>query len=509
MPVEKTLNISHPEFGTVNTLVIVLYMLAMLAVGWWCSRRMVGLRSFFIGEGKVNHIAVGLSLLGTYLSSLTMMALSGLAFGPSDLTWTVQLPFLILTAFVITRHVLPRYREAGVISVYEFLEQRIHVSSRLLAAACFCAFSIARMGIVLYLPALAFHIVTGFDLAGTIIVMGLVVTVYTVMGGIEAVIWTDVVQVGFIAVAPVFTLYYIFAGTGWSNFWVLAQEQQKLRTFDWGLDPRKAVTVWLVLQTVFETVRIYGTSQDMTQRYAAADSTAKANRAVWIGVLGYIPLAYAFYFIGAAFAVYYRVNPDPNIEALVAAKKTDAIYPYFIVTHLPVGIAGLIFAAIFAAAMSSIDSLLNSTSTVVIEDFYKRFSRTERSDAHYLRVAQALVVVFGLFTIAAGLSFMGEKSQMQVVFNTWMGILTNGVLGLMALAFLPFRVNRWAALAGFAASYGCLFYLMYGNQELLGLAKDQRVSFLLRPVICNPVCFLVALGVHGLLKGGHGNVETQ
>lgn len=491
--------ISHPDFGVLNYSVLVIYLLAMLAVGWWCGRKVVGLRGFFIGDGKINHIAVGLSLLGTYLSSLTMMALSGVAFGAADMTWSIQLPFLIITGLIITRFMLPRFREAGVISVYEFLEQRIHVSSRLLAAACFCVFAIARMGIVLYLPALAFHIVTGFDLATTILVMGLVVTLYTVMGGFEAVIWTDVCQVFLIAIAPIFTIYYIFAGMGDANFWTLAEENHKFRMLDWSLDLRETVTVWLVLQTIFETVRIYGTSQDMTQRYVSTESTAKANRAVWIGILGYIPLAYSFYFIGAALSVYYQVNPDPNIAALVEAKKTDAIYPYFIVTHLPAGLAGVIFAAIFAAAMSSIDALLNSASTVIIEDFYKRFSRTKKQDSHYLNVARFLTVVLGIGTTVAALMFIGQKSQMQIVFNILMGVLVNGVLGLMALAFLPFRVNKWAAVAGFVASYLCLFYLMYGPQEFLGFESGQKINFLLRPVICNPVCFFVALGVHAVL----------
>ncbi|MGD8240583.1 MAG: sodium transporter, partial [Armatimonadota bacterium] len=185
--------ISHPDFGTVNYAVIFLYLVGMLVVGGWLARRIKGTRGFFIAEGKLPAWLVGLSLLGTYLSALTVMALSGIAFGPADWTWTIQLPFLVLTAVVITGFVLPRYREAGVISVYQYLEQRIHVSARTLAAACFLALQVGRMGLVLFLPALAFHIITGADLALTIVVMGLVVTVYTVLGGIEAVIWTDAV----------------------------------------------------------------------------------------------------------------------------------------------------------------------------------------------------------------------------------------------------------------------------------------------------------------------------
>lgn len=491
----------HPDFGAANYVVLALYLVGMMVVGWWCSRRIKGARAFFIADGKLNFVLVGLSLLGTYLSALTMMALSGVAFGGAHMTWSVQLPFLILTAFVITRWVLPRYREEGVISVYEFLERRIHVSSRFLASTSFILFGVARMGIVIYLPALAFHVITGCDLHLTIIVMGLVITLYTVLGGMEAVIWTDAIQVVLFSVAAVVSIIFIFTGMGDANFWELAEKHEKLTHFDWSMDPTKVVTIWLVLQTIFETIRIYGSQQDMTQRYMTTESTKKANWSVWISILAYIPLGYAFYFIGASLFVYYQANPDPNVALVVNEMhgKRDAIYPYFIATQLPAGLAGAVIAAIFAAAMSSVDSLLNSTSTVIVEDFYKRFSAEERSDEHYLRVARILTVVLGVFVTLAALTFIGGKTPMQEVFNSVMSIFTNGVLGLMVLAFLPVRINKWAAVAGFLVSYLVLFYLLWGPQEFLGFEEGKRMSFLMRPIICNPVCFLVALGVHALM----------
>lgn len=522
MPPEQQVTTSHPDFGIVNYGVLVLYLLGMLGIGWWSSRRVKSARGFFIAEGKLNHVIVGISLLGTYLSALTMMALSALAFGPADMTWSVQIPFLLVTAFVITRFVLAKYREAGVISVYEFLERRIHVSSRLLASLCFWVFAVAKMAINIYLPALAFHVVTGFNLEAIILVTGVVVIFYTVLGGIEAVIWTDVVQVFIFTLAPILTLYYIFTGLGDHSFWEIAKEHHKLRTIDWSLDVTKAVTVWLVLQTVVETIRIYSTQQEMTQRYMTTESTAKANRSVWISIIGYIPLGYAFYFIGAGLFVYYQVNPDPFVDVirkvlyetpgnpsgltkeviLQAKKNKDAIYPYFVATRLPVGIAGAVIAGFFAASMSTISSLLNSASTVIVEDFLKRFAKREETDAHYLMMARVLTIVLGVLATVFALCFIGSGQAIQEVFNILMGILMNGVLGLMALAFLPFRVNKWAALIGFAVSYLCLFYLMWGPQEFMGLPPGKTIHFLLRPVICNPVCFLVALGVDAALPKG-------
>ncbi|MFQ6097048.1 MAG: sodium/solute symporter [Armatimonadota bacterium] len=497
--------------------IIILYLFGMLFVGGYVSRRIKNTRGFFIAEGRLNPIVVGLSLMATYLSALTMMALSGIAFGSADMTWAIQLPFLILTAFVITRFVLPRYREAGVISVYEYLERRIHVSSRLMASFCFILLSIGRMGLVLFLPALAFHIVTGASLPLTIIVMGIVVTLYTVLGGIEAVVWTDAIQAVIFSMAAVLTIGYIFfdVHAAGGDFWLRALTPRpedhgyKLRIIARGLDYRQVVTAWLILQTIFETIRIYGTQQDMTQRYMTTRSTAEANRSVWIAICGYIPLGFLFYFIGAALAVYYQVQPDPNVPALVAAKRSDAIYPYFVVTRLPVGTAGLVIAAIFAAAMSSIDSSMNSASTVCVEDFYKRFvsvvtpaehrklalsdapPRTaylavvQDPDRHCLRVARGLTVLWGGLATYMALLFMNIASA-QVAWSKIMGISTNGILGLMALAFLPFRVHRWAAVLGFVACYEALFIMMYCT----------KVNFLLWPVVGNLVCFFVALALN-------------
>ncbi|HUT35982.1 MAG TPA: sodium/solute symporter [Planctomycetota bacterium] len=478
--------IAIPEqtFGTANYAMVILYLGGMLAIGWWTSRRISGTRGFFIAEGKLNHIVVGISLMTTYLSAFTMMGLSASAFSNKDWTWAIQLPFLVLTAFVITRFVLRRYRDAGVISVYQYLEQRIHVSSRLLASVSFIVFSVARMGLVLYLPALAFSIITGFPLVWTIVVMGVVVTVYTAIGGIEAVIWTDLAQAFFIVVGAVFSIIFVLANTGLAEFGRVTATFHKFRLAEPGFPQAgltQVVALWLVLETIFQTIRIYGTQQDMTQRYMTTASTRKANASVWIAILTYIPLGFAFYFIGSALFAYYTVVPDATVSALVANGRADAIYPYFVASRLPAGLAGIVIAAIFAAAMSSIDACMNSSSTVCIEDFYRRFSRVERDDGHYLNVAKGLTWAWGILATLMALSFM-QITKAQDVWAKIMGLSTNGVLGLMALAFLPWRVNKVAAATGFVVSYVCLFFMMRSS-----------LTFLLWPVIGNSVCFGVAV----------------
>jgi len=497
------IHVPPPKFGALNYAVVVIYLAAMLAIGWWTSRYIKGTRGFFIAGGRLNYIVVGVSILTAYLSALTMMALPGVAFGKLDWLYGAQLPFLILTAFVITRFVLKRYRDAGVISVYAFLEQRIHVSSRLLASFCFILFAIGRMGLVLYLPALAFSIVTGANLLTTIIVMGAVVTIYTVMGGIEAVIWTDFAQAFVMLAGGVVSVIYVLGGTG-AEFGRVAAEHHKFRLIAGGADITQLLTLWLILETIFQTIRIYGTQQDITQRYMTTPTTKAANRSVWIAILGFIPLGFLFLFIGSALFVYYKVNPDPTVAALIARDRADSIYPYFVASRLPPVVAGLVIAAIFAAAMSSIDACMNANSTVCVEDFYRRFRKAELPDEHHLAVARWLTLVWGALATVMAILFINIQTA-QIVWGKIMGISTNGVLGLMALAFLPRRVHKAAAVAGFLVSYLCLFTMMWFLQvkptiALMYPVTGAKVSFLLWPVIGNTVCFGVALLVDASIR---------
>lgn len=482
-------------FGLINFAVLGLYFVGMLGLGLWCSGRVKTARSFFIADGRLKWPIVGLSLLGTYLSALTMMALSGIAFGEHHLTWAIQLPFLVLTAFVITRWVVGRYRAAGIISVYEYLEMRIHISARVLASLTFVIFSIGRTALVLYLPALAFSTVCHVDLTTTIIVMGLIITLYTVLGGIEAVVWTDAIQVCIFTFAAIYTLVAVFTRMGDADFVAVANQYDKFKFLLPGVSLFKITSVWLVLETIVQTIRIYGTQQDMVQRYMTADSDASARRSVWLGAVGYIPICFMFYFIGVSLFVFYVVNPDPAVMsvdgmAVTRVMRADTVYPYFIATQLPPGLAGLLIAAVFAAAMSSIDSLMNSASTVCVEDFYRRFTKTSRDERHYLFVARWLTVLWGVSATCVALLIFHRIDYAQKTWSIMQAVLGSGMLGLMGLAFLPFRVSKWAAAIAFVGSF-VLVTLLKVRSDLI---------WLVLPIIGNGVTFFGALVLHATIQ---------
>lgn len=472
--------------------VVAIYMAAMLAIGWWCGRKIEGSRRYFIGDGKLHFITVGLSVLATYLSALTMIALPGMSYGAHDWTYTVQLPFLVLTAYIITRFVVPLYRRSGAISVYQLFEQRIHVSARIFGSISFLIMSLARMSILLYLTALAIHTATGLDLIWTIVIMGVVTIFYTAIGGIEAVIYTDVIQAIVFILAAFVSLFYIVRDIPLAQFLAVTSEYHKFRMIVPEFDPMKIVTLWLVLETIFQTIRIYGTQQDITQRYATTDSTAKAARSVWVGTLTYIPLGYLFYFIGTALFVYYKIHPALSLPA-----KPDQIYPYFVVTVMPIGLPGLVIAAFLAASMSSISSSMNSVATVCVEDFMKRFARTPRTDEFFLSRAKWMTYGWGLLAIVLTLTFI-NASYAQILWGKLMGLCTNGVLGLLVLALLPIRTTKWAAIGGLIASYAAL-----------ALAIWAGVNFLLWPVIGNLTCILVALLLNPLFRAQQGEITRE
>ena len=489
-------------FGALDHVVLIVYLAGMLVIGWIASRRVKTARNYFIGSGRMNYVLVGVSLLGSYLSALTMMSLSGASYGDLNWLYVAQLPFLILTAIIITRFVLPKYREAGVISVYEFLEQRIDISARMLASVSFVLLSIGRMGLVLYLPALALATATGISLPLSIIIAGVIITIYTAMGGIEAVIWNDVIQVVIIVAGAFLTMWYIFADIGVQQFIDVASAHNKFQIINPSLNIAEITTLWLILETIFQTVRIYGNQQDMTQRYMSTESTAKANRSVWLSIAGYIPLGFIFYFIGTGLFVFYQVHPDPSLPGV-----RESIYPYFIVNSLPAGVSGLVIAAILAASMSTIDSLMNSSSTVCVEDFLKRFGRKKRTEGDYLSKARLLTWMWGVLCVVMALVFMVIGSEYtQIIWGMLMAITTNGMVALTALAFLPFRVNKWAAISGFAVSYVCLILMMstkFKVEPFLTIdsfLSPPHINFLLWTVVGNVVCFVVALGVNAALS---------
>ncbi len=355
----------------------------------------------------------------------------------------------------------------------------------------------------MYLVALAIEPLTGWDVRWIIIGTGLLVTLYTLLGGIEAVIWTDAVQSLVLSLGICMAIGIIVwqMPEGPNQIFHTAQIDEKFSWGSFGPDMTRP-TFWVVLvYGLFINLTNFGIDQSYVQRYATAKSERDAAGSVWLGCLLYIPISALLFFVGTALYAFYRALPE-RIPADVAA---DQVFPYFIVHEFPVGMTGLLIASILAAAMSSVDSSLNSSATLIYEDWYKRFRNKQPTPKQSMRVLHFSTLAFGCVGTVAALAMIGAKSVLDVWWQI-AGMFSGGMLGLFLLGMLAPRATRSAALP--ATLLGILLIVW------LSLSKTtfwpEPLQFLANPLhdyltIVVGTCALLLVGfVLMLLSGKSG-----
>jgi SSS family transporter len=465
MPGIRSAQISRIEtkrktsFGWLNWTVLAFYLMAMLGMGIYFMRRENGAEDFFKGGGRVPWWAAGISIYATMLSAITYMAIPAKAYA-IDWTYYPMLWMIPLVGFPVIWYYLPYFRRSKAASAYAILEERFNAATRLMASALFCVFMVARMALVLYLPSLALTAVTGIDIYLCIVLMGLVTIIYCTMGGVEAVIWGDVVQGCILVGGAIFAALYLWSNTegGFSGAWQMAVDNDKLRLFVWSWDYRH-VTFWVAILGggIANNLISYTSDQTVIQRYMTTKDEKSAGRSILVNGFMSVFISVAFYFIGTGLYTFYKTHPqslDINMQ------QGDAIFPYFMMSQMPAGIAGLLIAAIFAATMSTISSNINSVSTAFSVDFIQRFRPTIKDDA-LLRVARWTCIVSGLIGLGIALLMATwDITSLLDYFNTILGLLTSGLGGLFVMAVFFPRIKGKAALTGFIAGELVVF-LMY------------------------------------------------
>ena len=446
-------------FGLLNWMVPGLYFLAMLGMGLFFMRREKGGNDFFRGGGRIPWWAAGISIYATMLSAVTYMTIPAKAYA-TDWTYYPILVMILPASYLIIKYYLPHFRRQNVTSAYEYLERRFNLSTRLMASGLFIVFMVARMALVLYLPSLALTTVTGIDIRTCILLMGVVTIVYCTLGGMEAVVWSDVVQGIILVGGAFFSAWYLFANTegGFQGAWEIAVSDDKMRLFDWSLDYRRA-TFWVAIIGGLANSLISGTGdQTVIQRYMTVKDEKSARKSIVTNAVMCVGINIVFYLIGTGLYTFYKTHP----QALGSQpESTDAIFPFFMMTQMPQGVAGLLIAAIFAATMSTISSNINSVSTMFCIDFWKRF-RPQTSERQLLRVARRTCVASGLIGVFIAL-MMTTWNILSLLdyFNTILGLLTSGLGGLFAMGvFLP-RIHGRAALIGFVTGTASTFFLQF------------------------------------------------
>ena len=503
------------QLRTTDLAVLVLYLGAVFGLGCWFARKSGTTQEFMAAGGSIPGWAVGLSILGTYVSSIGFLGSTGKAFVGNWNSWVFGLTLPVAAWFAV-KYFVPLYRKRNVVSAYSQLETRFGPWASLYALTCFLLGQLARVGAILYLVSLALEPLTGWDVQTIIILTGVMVTVYTMLGGIEAVIWTDVAQ-SIVLIAGAFLcagllLFEMPAGPGQLFDVANASDKFSLGSFSLSADTLtgSSPTVWMVLAYgIFINLQNFGINQGFVQRYITAKSDKDARFSVWLGAIIFPLISILFFFIGTGmFSLYHTdtelldhlrrqvvmtelkdsgiENPteaeitagfaanaasrrkdaeeqlkQQGIEVTEAAVATrtadlwdkelgDKVLPHFIVHKLPIGMAGLLIAAIFAAAMSSMDTSLNSAASLVLCDIFQRYSSSEISEKKAMTILYGSTLGFGLVGTGAALAIylFSAKSILDLWWDLE-GIFAGGMLGLFLLGMISKRAqNPQAIVAG-------------------------------------------------------------
>lgn len=471
------------DFGWLNWTVLILYLLAMIALGYFFMKRESGAEDFFKGGGRIPWWAAGISIYATMLSAITYMAYPAKAFA-TDWCYYPMLITILLVSFPVIHYYLPFFRRLNVTTAYEYLELRFNALTRLMASALFIIFMVARMALVLYLPSLALTAVTGIDIYICIVLMAAITILYCTMGGVEAVVWGDVVQ-GFILVGgAIFAVVYLILGTdgGFSGFIDIATADDKMRLFDWSLS-YKSATFWvIIIGGMANNLISYTSDQTVIQRYLTTKDENEARRSIMMNGVMSVFVSIAFFAIGAGLYTFFKTHPA---EMDITMAKNDIIFPFFMMSQLPAGLAGLLIAAIFAATMSTISSNINSVATAFSVDFYKRF-RPTATDHSVLACARYTCIISGVIGMAIAL-LMATWNILSLLdfFQEILGLLSSGLGGLFLMGIFFPRIGGKAALAGFVSGVAAVFvtkyfteasFLLYGA---IGMCVSVVVGYVL------------------------------
>jgi solute:Na+ symporter, SSS family len=488
-------------------LVVVVYLLSVGAIGMWVARRKKKTtEEYFLANRRIPAWLVGFSIVGTVISSVTFVALPGAAFSSN---WRLIVPNLmvpIVLVFVVA-FVVPFYRRVVRMSSYEYLEKRFGAFARLYSSTGFLLLRVIDLGFTMLLTAIAVEVIAGWDIRLVIIGIGLFTILYTIVGGIEAVIWTDVLQ-GCVLAAGAVTILAIILLTpegGPASVLSTAYQGGKFGLGDYNLNWSNLFSsepiFWVfAISGLMHFGRSYITEPNIVQRYLVARTDRDARRGVLAGLFACVPIWVTFAFIGSGLWAFYQMtgaNLPPEI-----LQKPDNILPYFIVTQLPAGLIGLILAAILSAANSNVSSDLNSVATVTTQDYFIK-AWPNSSERARLRFGRSVVFIGGLFSAGIALLLISArvKALIELVITLGM-IFAGGILGLFALGYLTTRATRRGAYIGMAI---CLLFILWAT--ITGpLNVDLGVNFTMHPIMIgifsHPLLFITGY-LASLLLGGY------
>ena len=498
------------------------YLCIVLGIGIYFSRRNTSTEEYFVGGRRFRGWVIGLSLVGTSISSITFLAYPADAFKTDWLRYLPNLallPAILVAAFVF----LPFFRRGNMTSAYEFLEMRYGPSVRVYGAVAFLVAQVVRLAMILWLLSLLIQQVTGLSPTTAIVLGGLFVGLYTVIGGIDAVIWTDVLQTVVLLLGGILCLWVILealpgglgqivdqAGAA-GKFALAPWENGAPGETSWSLSLSEKTATMMLLIGLTNWLTEYSSNQNTVQRYCASQSTQEARRGLWVYLFTALPI-WAFYmFLGTALWVFFETFPDAQASAILNGQaRAETLMPHFITGYLPAGVAGLVIAAALAAAMSSLDSSINSVTTVSVVDLYRRHLRPGEDDRHYLKAAWTIAVAVTALMIAGALWLNGADTKtLQDTSTILVSLLGGGMLGLYLLGFFSQRGDARAAWCGIACTLVFTGWTVLTNKGMLPEALSAPFDLYYTGLIGNVLMFVIGYLAASLWSAGVASARSS
>lgn len=427
----------------IDIIVFLLFTSGVVAFG--CSFfKKKGTSEEFTSAGRsLPGWVVGMSIFATYVSSISYLGYPGKAFSGDWNAFVFSLSIPIASYFA-ARYFVPFYRSQDSISAYSFLENRFGPWARIYASSCYLLTQIARTGSILYLLALPMNVLLGWHIQTIIVVTSVAIVLYSMLGGMKAVIWTEAIQ-GIIliggALVCMFILLFDMPGGPVQTF-SIAMEDGKFSLGSFGSSLSES-TFWVCLiYGIFTNLQNYGIDQSYVQRYHTAKNEKEAKFSALFGGYLFIPVSAVFFMIGTGLYAFYKVHPG----ILPDGVRADYVFPFFIVNELPVGLTGLLIASIFAAGMSTIATSVTSSSTIILTDYYQRF-RKHAGNGERMLVLKLSSVGVGVAGILVAFAFMSVQSAL----DAWWAlasIFSGGMLGLFLLGYISKKARNFDAVLG-------------------------------------------------------------
>ena len=472
--------------SVLDWIVILIYAGVVIAFGFFAGKKESTTEDFFLGGRKMPWVSVMISIYATSLSALTFIGVPGAAFEGDFVYLQLAIGDLVGRVLVSTL-LLSVYYKSQVTTIYEFLGKRFGPRSRDAGTGFFMLTRLLASGVRLAGCAIALSVVFDIPLNSAIILIAVVAFIYTTLGGIKAVIWTDALQFFLLLSGAIVTLFFIWSAMpgGFSEFFQIGSEFGKFKVFHVSASPShsefflnfnnpNALAAGLLFGC-FTTFAVLGTDQDLVQRMLTCDHVKKGQRALlWTAALNF-PITLLFLGVGAALFAYYKVAPDAAVDGFIAAHHTDYIFPHFIKTVLTPGLRGLLIAALLAAAMSSLDSALNALSSTFYIDIYKRYIRPDTTEKHAVTISRYFVIIFAAVLAIVAMQCGKTESVLWLGFKIF-GYTYGAMIGVFLIAVLTDR--RGNDIANVVIMVTSVLVVLFLTADSIGPLQGMRSTIL-------------------------------